>query len=299
MKLWHLAGPALFAVCLSAQEVKLERLGSYATGVFNRGAAEIAAHDSISQRLFVVNGDSRTIDILDIRTPSRPALVSRVNIPEVWGNSANSVAVYGGVVAAAIEAVDRQRPGSVIFMDSDGRILGGVKVGAVPDMLTFTKDGRYVLVANEGEPSANYATDPDGSVSVIDIRAGVQNASQTDVRTVGFSSYNSTSIGREIRVYGPRATVAQDVEPEYIAVSPDNRTAFVTLQENNAIAEIDIERALVTRIMPLGYKDHSRAGSGLDASDRDNRINIQTWPVLGVYMSRMALRLSLPAEPPT
>ena len=149
-------------ICATAQDIKLGKLGSYTTSVFNRGAAEIAAYDARTRRLFVVNGDSASIDILDIADPTKPGLINRVRIPERYGASANSVAVRNGLVAVAVEAANRQQPGSVVFMDANGRIMTGVTVGAVPDMLTFTPDGSKVLVANEAEPSANYATDPEG-----------------------------------------------------------------------------------------------------------------------------------------
>ncbi|MBC7925344.1 MAG: choice-of-anchor I family protein [Bryobacteraceae bacterium] len=268
--------------CISAQSLRLERVGSYATGVFNRGAAEIAAHDPRSQRLFVVNGDAASVDILDISTPASPRLVLRLRIPERWGAAANSVAVYNGIVAVAVEAANRQEPGSVFFMNSDGQISGGVRVGAVPDMVTFTPNGQYVLTANEGEPSTNYANDPEGSVSIIDIRNGVNSLTESSVRTATFTSFNAAPPAG-VRVYGPRATLAQDVEPEYITVAPDSRTAYVTLQEANVIGVIDIERALVTRLLPLGQKDHTLSGNGLDASDRDMTINIRNWPVFGMY----------------
>jgi hypothetical protein len=75
--------------------------------------------------------------------------------------------------------------------------------------------------------------------------------------------------------------VAQDLEPEYIAVSPDGQVAYVTCQENNAIVVIDIAKAKALDILPLGYKDWSQ--SKLDASDKDDAINIQAWPVFGMY----------------
>ena len=84
-----------------------------------------------------------------------------------------------------------------------------------------------------------------------------------------------------VRIYGPNATVAQDLEPEYIAI--DGNTAWVTLQEANALAVIDIRNARVRRIVALGFKDHSQPGNELDASDRDNAINIANWPVFGMY----------------
>jgi 2',3'-cyclic-nucleotide 2'-phosphodiesterase / 3'-nucleotidase / 5'-nucleotidase len=274
-----------FALCVSstAQDIKLEKLGSFTTGVFNRGAAEIVAHDPATQRFFVVNGDTPSVDILDVSNPAKPTLFNRVRIPEQYGNSANSVAVRNGIVAVAVEARNRQQPGSVMFMNANGRILSGVTVGAVPDMLTFTPDGTKVLVANEGEPSTNYANDPEGSISIIDISSGVDVLPQSSVRTADFKAFNNAVPGG-VRVFGPGATAAQDFEPEYIAVSPDSKTAYVTLQENNAIGVVDIDSATVTRVIPLGLKDHSRAGAGLDASDRDDKVNIRNWPVFGLYM---------------
>ncbi len=84
-----------------------------------------------------------------------------------------------------------------------------------------------------------------------------------------------------MRIYGPGASVAQDFEPEYITTS--GGTAYVTLQEANAIAVIDIAKAKVTKILPLGYKNHLLPGNGLDPSDRDNAIAIANWPVFGIY----------------
>jgi hypothetical protein len=87
-----------------------------------------------------------------------------------------------------------------------------------------------------------------------------------------------------VRIYGPGASVSQDLEPEYIAVDPKRDRAYVTLQENNAVGVLDLDgRPRFTRIVPLGSKDHSQPGSGLDASDRDDRVNIETWPVNGMY----------------
>jgi len=72
----------------------------------------------------------------------------------------------------------------------------------------------------------------------------------------------------------PGATAAQDLEPEYIAVSPDSTTAWVTLQENNARAVVDIASATVTSLVPLGTKDHSLPRNALDPSDRDGGTRI-------------------------
>ena len=170
-----------------------------------------------------------------------------------------------------------------------------VTVGAVPDMLTFTPQGRYVLVANEGEPKSYNqpdSVDPEGSVSIIDMRDGPAALTQANVRTADFHAFNGQEAALRaagIRIFGPNATASQDLEPEYIAVSPDGKTAWVTLQENNAMATVDIASATVTSLVSLGHKNHSLPGNDLDPSDRDNAagtgpaINIGNWPVKGMY----------------
>ena len=279
--------PALTVLAIGmaqAQPPRLSVLGSFRAGPYNEGAAEIVAHDPVTQRLFVVNGADRTIDILDMRTPSNLTRISQVAIPAEHGRAANSVAVRNGIVAVAVEAAVKTDIGSVVFFDTEGRFVTAVKAGALPDMLTFTPDGRKVLVANEGEPSDNYTTDPEGSVTIVDISGGVANLTQADVRTAGFGSFTRVSLPAGVRIFGPNATVAQDLEPEYIAVSPDSRTAYVTLQENNAIGILDIDNARFTRIAALGLKEHWRAGNELDPSDRDNEQSLRTWTVWGMYM---------------
>jgi hypothetical protein len=186
-------------------------------------------------------------------------------------------------VAAAVEANIPQDPGSVVFFDAFGNFLNSVPVGALPDMLTFTPNGRYVLVANEAEPNDDYTVDPEGSVSIIDLGRGVKRAI---VRTADFTQFN----GQEdelrdegIRIFGPGATAAQDLEPEFITISKNSRKAFVTLQENNAVAVVDVKGAEVIDLFSLGVKDHSLAENGLDASNRDDAINITTWPVMGMF----------------
>ena len=208
----------------------------------------------------------------------------------------NSVAVKNGIVAVAYAiqntATNAQEAGRVSFYRAaTGEFLNSVTVGALPDMLTFTPDGTKVLVANEGEPNsygqAN-SVDPEGSVSVINIAGGVGAAT---VQTASFASFNSQVNALKaagVRITGTGATVAQDLDQKYIAVSPDGLTARVTLQENNAIAILDIASATITSVVPLGVKDHSLPGNALDASDLDlsastGTINIRNQPVFGLY----------------
>src|SRR5687768_8774993 len=266
--------------------IELTPIGVYRSSYFDQGGAEIAAYDPATKRVFTVNLADRRVDVLDISDPTVPSLVETIDISP-WGSQANSVAVHNGVVAVAIEALVKTDPGTVAFFTAAGVYLNAVTVGALPDMLTFTPNGQLVLVANEGEPNSyNQAgsVDPEGSVSIIDLRGGVSGLTQGDVTTAGFAAFNGKVLDPSIRIYGPNASVAQDLEPEYIAVSHDSRTAWVTLQENNALATLDLRRKQVTTLVGLGFKDHLLPGNGLDSSDRDGHaINIQPRPVFGMY----------------
>ena len=245
-------------------------------------AAEITAYDFVSKRLFVVNGALGSIDVLDLRDPSAPKLIATLSGAQ-FGGPVNSVAADGGVVAIAVEAVPKTAPGKVVFIRATTlAIVSQVTVGALPDMVTFSPSGRYLLVANEGEPNNSYTVDPEGSVSIIDIR----NINAPTARTATFTSFNGQAAALRaagVRIYGPNATVAQDLEPEYVTVDDAETTAYVSLQENNAVAVVDLATATVRSVAPLGYKDHRLPGSALDPSDRDGGVNIRNWPVFGMY----------------
>jgi hypothetical protein len=225
------------------------------------GIAEIVAYDPATQLLYTSNTEN-LVDIIDISDPTKPTSHSSIALSEL-GASPNSVDFYRyddetGLLAVAIEADPKTEPGVVALFDQDGALVNTVEVGVLPDMLTFSPDGQKIIVANEGEPDASYQVDPEGSVSIIDLSEGAENATATMVDFRAYIGQEETLRAKGVRIFGPGANVAQDFEPEYIAVSPDGALAFVTLQENNAFAVIDLAEATVLDIMPLGLKDHSR-----------------------------------------
>lgn len=283
-----LLAAAIMAITCSAdakqpKNITLEQIGRFETGVFGESAAEIVAYDRESEQLYVVNAKDKTVDILDISDPTSPQLVGVIVVSDdlPLSGGVNSVAVRNGLVAVAVENVARQSPGWAAFYDTNGNFLHHVQVGALPDMITFTPNGKYVLVANEGEPSADYANDPVGSVTIIELN---EDWAQAKVSTASFEPFNNMP-PVNVRISGPDASLAQDLEPEYIAVTYDSKTAYISLQENNAIAVVDIKMAKVSKLLGLGNKDHSIEGSGLDPSNEDTDTPlIQPWPVLGTYM---------------
>ena len=267
------------------ETIKLSLLGRYETNIFAQSAAEIPAYDAETKRLFVVNAQKGLVDVLDASKPEKPIHIAELSARTYLANSeVNSVAVKNGIVALAVQAEQKTDTGIVVFFNAkDLSFISKVSVGALPDMLTFSPDGKTVLVANEGEPNDDYSVDPEGSVSIIDI----SNIKQPKASVADFKAWNTQKtdlLAKGVRIFGPNASVAQDLEPEYITISADSKTAWVTLQENNAIARIDIAQQKVTDIYPLGYKDHGVVGNELDVSDKDKKIDIKTWAgLVGMY----------------
>ncbi|MFD1255513.1 choice-of-anchor I family protein [Mucilaginibacter terrae] len=254
------------------------------------GAAEISAFDPSTNRLFVVNNflvpnstsTINKIDVIDFKDPSKMSVLSSISMVP-YGGAVNSLSVYDGKVAAAIESTDKQANGKVVvFKTSDNSEVKVINVGALPDMITYSPDGKYILTANEGEPNTTYTNDPSGTISIITV------ANDYAVTTIDFSAFASQQAAltaKGFRIFGPGNNFVKDIEPEYITVSEDSKTAWVTLQENNGIAKIDIATKTITSIFPLGFKDYNLDGNEIDPSDLDSKVGVAAkWPVKGVYM---------------
>lgn len=267
----------LFAVSWS-QDMSLQHLSTHYTNIFDEGAAEIAAYDAASKRLFFTNANDNSVGILDIADPTNPVLVATISLAD-YGDGVNSVAVYNGLVAVASQAEAKDGAGKVVFFNTEGVFQAEVTVGVLPDMVTFTHDGTRVLTANEGEPDDDYVIDPEGSVSIIDISGGLASATVTNVDFTAYNDQVESLRNKGIRIFGPSATVAQDLEPEYISLSPDDSRAYVSLQENNAFAVIDMATARVVDLLPLGYKDHSKGSPSLSSYVINDLA--AGWPELG------------------
>jgi len=270
---------------VAAKSIELQYIGSFSNSFSGVNSAEVVDFDSTTRRLFVANSVNGRIDIINFGDPTAPVYFDSIAIRS-YGNI-NSIAVRNGVIAAAIENFVPQSAGTVVFFDINGNFLSQVMVGAMPDMIVFTKDGSKILTANEGEPNSAYTNDPEGSISIINLSGGVAALTNANVATAGFASFNTQATQLKnsgVRIFGPGASVAQDLEPEYITISPDGTTAYVTCQENNAVAVVNIATATVTQLLPLGTKDHSVAGNALDANDQVGLVQIANWPVKGNYM---------------
>lgn len=266
-------------------ELQMSLLTSFSNGAEGTNSAEIVAYDSTTFRLYIANSIGAKLDVVDFTNPGAPSLITSVSMTP-YGNI-NSLAVYNGVVAVAVENTDPQANGSVAFFNSNGVFINQVTVGAMPDMITFNNDHTKIVVACEGEPKSDYSVDPVGSIGIVDLTPGYAALTNANVSIAGFTAYNGQEAAlraQGIRIFGPGSSAAQDFEPEYITIADDNQTAYVSLQENNAMAVVNLNTATVTDIRPLGLMDYSNGNNGLDASDQTAGIYISSIPAKGTFM---------------
>ncbi len=267
---------------------KMSLVGRYTSGGTVSAAslvAEIVSYHANSKSLFITVDTAaepssfKRIDLSGLGTTplANPTTANNLTVSERFNvathvNDANftaggvqSLDVSGNLLAIAVQASPKTHAGVIAFytLSNTGApsFLKKVSVGALPDGVAFSPDGKYLVVANEGELSNSFMTDgidPEGSISIISINNGV--VSDTAIN-LGFADFNvggsrRSELPAQIRIGRPGATVAQDLEPEYVTISADSKTAFVTLQENNAVAVVDLATARISKIIALGFKDY-------------------------------------------
>ncbi|MDW1892284.1 choice-of-anchor I family protein, partial [Vibrio sp. Vb1574] len=263
---------------------------SIADAPFDTSAAEIVNYDACTDKLYVVNAQAKRVDVLSLNESSAPSQTDFIDLTDAGTSAgieigaANSVAVFNGLVAVAIENNNKQEDGLIaLYRSDDLSLITTFKTGALPDMVGFSKDGRYIATANEGEPNSDYSIDPEGSVTLVDLSKGINNADVTQIGFGEFDGVRSDELPKAVRISGPNASIAQDLEPEYLTFA-DNGKIYVALQENNAMAIIDPQSQSVEKIVALGEKSWSN--SKLDASNKDKIIgNLKSYPQLvGLYM---------------
>ncbi|MCQ4142252.1 choice-of-anchor I family protein [Chryseobacterium sp. EO14] len=267
-----------------SHQISLNYIGSFDPSGTNNSSTEIVVHDPATQRLFTISSITDVFDIINFSNPTSPTVVNTINMAPYGGIT--SIAVKNGIIAAASPNTNPQQNGSVVFFDINGNFLKQVTVGALPDMITFSPDGTKIMTANEGEPNDAYTVDPEGTISIIDISGGISNLTQSNVTTLNFNAFDaqvSALSATGLRKVRKNNTLSQDLEPEYITISSDSQKAWVALQENNAVAEVNLATKTITGIWGLGKKDMSVPGNGFDASDNNGEILIANWPVKAYF----------------
>jgi hypothetical protein len=283
------------------ESLSLSLVGTHESGNdFDTSSAEIVSYDKTTDKIYVVNSQSKTIDVLTFDTQGKPQKEGTIDLTAAQSKAgitfgaANSVVAKNGIVAIAIENNVKQSNGVIaLYNSSDLTFINVYGAGALPDMVTMTDDSKKIVVANEGEPSGDYSNDPEGSVTVIDISNGFSDELAV-VTQITFEDFNSGQLRHNelnnVRLPSPHgASVAQDLEPEYIAITGSNK-AVISLQENNAFATIDLSTNTIESIKGLGVKSWASVtdggnGAKLDLTNKDDVFTLNSYPQLvGYYM---------------
>jgi len=295
---------------------KATLVGRYAQNT-TAGMSEIVAYHAASRSMFITVDSTTTkssFQRISLANLGSTALANPVTAGNLTAGSVTSVsadvngagftaggvqtlAISGNLLAIAVQAAPKTDNGVVAFyrLDALGNAtyLKKVTVGSLPDGMAFTPDGSKLVVANEGELSVSFATDgidPDGTISVIAVANGTPADTAT---TLGFADFNIdgrrfSELPAAVRIGRSGATVAQDMEPEYVSITPDGTKAHVTLQENNAVAVVDLATNRIERIVAMGFKNHGLAANALAPSDKvaaTAPFALKSYPNLfGVYM---------------
>lgn len=248
--------------------------------------AEIVSYHAASKSLFITVDTTaepssfKRIDLSGLTTTAlanpttasnltvsaRTNVAADVNDATFTAGGVQSLDVSGNLLAIAVQSSPKTNNGVIAFytLSSSGAptFLKKVTVGSLPDGVAFSPDGKYLVTANEGELSNTFMSDgidPEGSISIIAINNGIPADTATTLRFTDFNvgGTRRSEFPADVRIGRPGATVAQDLEPEYVSISADSKTAYVTLQENNAVAVVDLDAARITKIHALGFKDYS------------------------------------------
>ncbi|CDD27279.1 uncharacterized protein BN815_00563 [Firmicutes bacterium CAG:94] len=279
--------------------LNLTQIARYSAGQYNvdGGVMEIVAYNQATEWAYAINGQSGKLAAIPLAGLTAGAHVEELTGTEIdvkaLVEAEDSTFQYGDMtsvaispdsttLAAALQAQGSNDAGRVALFtcEEDGTLTleALVETGAQPDMVTFAGDG-VVLTADEGEPREGYGediADPKGSVTVVDVEA-------QESTVVDFSAFDSQrdQLAEDGIVLKKGSAPSVDLEPEYIAVSGGK--AYVTLQENNAIAVLDIESQAFEGVYSAGFEDHST--TAIDLDKKDDAYDPQTYEsLLGIRM---------------
>lgn len=259
------------------------------------GVAEIVKYNKYNQTMYLVSGKTQSVHIVNLNNvnsnsnttleATKTVTLESIGINDAGDITSVDVSPDGKEIAIAIQHKDYDKNGYIARFDANGQLINIHEAGIQPDMITYSPDGSLILTANEGEPRQGYeagTVDPKGSITALDT-----NTNQSyDIDFTAFDSAESRAALVADNVIIKKDTAPSvDFEPEYITISNDSLTAYVTLQEANSIATIDLTTKQVTRVDSLGFKDYSSGDNKVDLYKKDDAINItNTDEFLGIYM---------------
>lgn len=260
-------------------DLRVALSGRYSTGTPNAdgGVEEIVAYNPENQCAYAVNGQTGELEKIDLAAlgsgAEKPLTLTSEKIPvkeiletefaDFTYGDMTSVAVspLRAQLFVAVQAQGYTDAGKIAVFDLDGNYICAYDAGVQPDMILVNEESGLVLTANEGEPrEGKNAADPQGSVTILDLQ-------QQEAVTVDFTAFDAQreALADAGVVLRKGTQPSEDLEPEYIAVAGDR--AFVSLQENNAVAVLDLTTRAFTGVYSVGLEDYSKTAIDIDKGD--------------------------------
>lgn len=276
--------------------INLSVLGTWRSGIISSNTPAGPVYDPRTERIFVGSDDRNGVDVIDVSTPTDPNKIQLINL----GGDPGKIAMSSESILAV------SRSSTVRLFNADGDEL--VTPISVPGAagLQFTPDGQKLVVSgrdnSESEVTILGLSSPDWDACRQGLAGCTINSTSSVASFNVFNSQRQALLDADVRLPHPNLSVAEDINIADLTVSGDSSRAWLTLADNNAIAEIDLQSPQISNIFGLGAKDNSLTnngysdtanslpaslpgirGNGLDASDVDGAINIQTWPIKSFY----------------
>jgi len=211
--------------------------------------AEITAVSQDGKTLVYTDSPQKVIGFVDIAKPSTPKGLGVLGV----GGEPTSVAVAGQYALVAVNT-------SESFANPSGHLavynlascianlaacapFAKIDLHGQPDSVAISPDGRYAAIAIENER--------DEDVTVGGVEGGLPQSPPGYLAIVDLEGAPSAWALRKVELTGLAAYAPEDPEPEFVSINAAN-IAAVTLQENNHIALVDLEKGVVTRHFAAG-----------------------------------------------
>lgn len=204
---------------------------------------EIVQYQPQQKLLLATNAQWKSVDIFDVESLDPPRFEMFDFDPEIEPGpqgvgtiyEPTSVALHPTLPIAFVSVLGRspEKPGRLLGIDlrrgddTLGDWMFWQEVGFHPDSVAVSPDGRWAVVACEGEGSP----DSPGSVWAVDI-AGL--TPEHRGRDGGLPAYELPGLAKLVEA------PAGVIEPEVVAFDPQARFAVVTLQENDSFVVVDL-----------------------------------------------------------
>jgi hypothetical protein len=213
--------------------------------------AEIIAATADGQTLVYTDAVRGAVGFIDISNPAQPVPGGAILLdPDptdgvAWSPTSVDVLRNRYALVAVDTSVSKADPsGRLLVIDIASRaVVTEIDLGGQPDSAKISPDHRFLAIAIENER--------DEDIDVNGVEGGLPQLPAGYLAVIRLQGPPSNWYRQDVSLTGIADLYPNDPEPEFVDVNDANQ-AVVTLQENNHIAIVDLERLSVVRHFPAG-----------------------------------------------